>query len=180
LLFYAAGVAACTVGDYRLVQVLFTNKTSIELDMNGAKTPLIEQLTALRALDRDNLIKLTQKQFHVPASERMLESLRQNFRSALPNDTDFEDIFDRFEYLLALGYVKERMTRDRGNWGPVGRFGYRHRHSSQHVSKVLNEERSREGADWGPIAQGLFDDAGYQETGRCEEIDFLEFSRFYF
>jgi hypothetical protein len=90
----------------------------------------------------------------------MFETLRGSFRSSVPNDSDFEDIFDRFEYLLALRYASER-TGIVG-WGPIGRFAHRYRYTSQHISKILNEEYSNAGASWGPIAQGLFDEAGYQ------------------
>jgi len=172
LLLYAEGVAACSAGDYRLLKSLFSIKASIEQGVSG-KTPVIDYVIALRALEGDNLNKLTGQRFHVPASERMLTSLRGCFRATIPNDDDFEDLFDRFEYLLALYYLSGRINDSGYKWAPVGRFGYRKRHSGQHISKILDDERQRDGADWSPTAQGLFDDAGYQTTNAAL-LEFLK------
>lgn len=166
LIFYAAGVAACAVGDYGLLRALFTLKTSIERDVHGAKTPIIEHLIALQALNADNINTLVRKRMHVPASERMFEALRPSFLPTVPNDTDFAELFDRFEYLLALAYVREKGNRNIGNWAPPGRFAYRNRHFGQHISNLLNEERAREGVDWKPIAQNLFSIAEYEASER--------------
>lgn len=172
LLFYAEGIAACYIGDYRLLKLLFTSKTSIERDVRGEKTAVTNHVIALNALNGENLNTLAQTRLHVPASERVFSTLRGHFCSMLPDDVEFADAFDRFEYLLALSYI---VNRDEGNWGPIGRFGYRNRYSGQHISLVLDAERLREGANWGPIAQGLFDDVTYKKAN----AEFREFFSHY-
>lgn len=68
--------------------------------------------------------------FYMPFSVHLARTLREPFREYLPNDDDYEEAFDVFEYLLGLVFVHERRKHrpdwsSEEGWGPVGRFAYR-------------------------------------------------------
>jgi hypothetical protein len=81
----------------------------------------------------------------------------------VPDDNEFDDIFDRFEYLFALVYfdmASSKSVTDPG-WtsAPAGRFGWRGRdygRSGSHVSEALAIENDRQKDAWGLIRSGLF------------------------
>jgi hypothetical protein len=84
--------------------------------------------------------------------------LREPLRAFIPNDAQYEDAFDKFEYLLALIYYE--YGGQRHQWAPIGRFAWRHRSSfggsGKHVSQLLLDEHQLKGAAWEPIKAGIF------------------------
>jgi hypothetical protein len=89
--------------------------------------------------------------------------LRTVLHPFLASDRQYDDAFDRFEYLYALVYFDEgKKDGQTIGWAPIGRFSWRHRFivtSGVHVSQALLGEHQKEGAEWGPIKTGLFDDS---------------------
>lgn len=162
MLFYAGGIAAVASRNYPTLRVLLrNNRTSIDRPLDGKDDLLIRKLMPISVLDGNALNKCSGQSFRTPSSDRLHNILRSVLRPFLPNDLQYDDAFDRFEYLLSVVYFhegeKDGMTI---RWAPTGRFSWRHRSifsPGVHVSQVLLEEHEKEGAEWGPIKAGLFD-----------------------
>lgn len=91
-------------------------------------------------------------------SNRLSQVLRDPFRSLLAQDADYDDAFDRFEYLLALVYADIAYgprSLDNGivpAWVPVGCV----RSGKQEVFEEMTAEASVAGENWPPLKAGLF------------------------
>jgi hypothetical protein len=162
MLFYAGGIAAVASRNYATLQVLLrNNRTSIDRSVDGKDDLLIRKLVPIAVLDGNAINNCSGQRFKTPASERLHSLLRGVLRPFLPNDLQYDDEFDRFEYLFSLVYFHEGEKDGRTfGWAPLGRFLWRHRlivPSDAHISQTLTEEHKKEGGEWGPIKAGLFD-----------------------
>jgi hypothetical protein len=76
-----------------------------------------------------------------PLSDHFCKALRDAFHTYLPDDLDYQECFDWFEYLLALVHCDLTMGSNDRTWGPIGSFGWRNRHSAAWiVTKVQIKE----------------------------------------
>ena len=86
--------------------------------------------------------------------------MRDPLREFLPLDEDYQDAFDRFEYLLGLVHADlTHWEQEKGGcWRPVGcsvcRYG-RFRHEGQ-PSEKIGAEIDVEAASWPLLKAGLF------------------------
>lgn len=88
-----------------------------------------------------------------PLSDRLAADLRPILRDLVPDDAQFERLFDRWEYLLGLIHLDVTRNGDKG-WGPAGRFA-----AAQYgtgIDSWVEDEIKAGGAAWGPLAAGLF------------------------
>ncbi|MCO6045829.1 caspase family protein [Aeoliella sp. ICT_H6.2] len=94
------------------------------------------------------------KQNYVPVSEYLFKELQPVADDVLFLGADYETQFDRLELLIAL----ESVTVTEG-WGPIGRFGWKHKNRSGLASplEALIAEAEAAGNNWEPIQGGLFD-----------------------
>jgi hypothetical protein len=92
-----------------------------------------------------------------PLSDRLFETLRDPLRQLVPDDREYEDLFDRFEYLLALAYVGMRLKAGPQIWGPAGRFAWRAERTDFALFKQIeNEAKIPHGHAW-LLEDGMFD-----------------------
>jgi hypothetical protein len=114
---------------------------------------------------------------HTPLSDHLFDKLREPLREYLPRDDDYQDAFDRFEYLLGLVYADlNRLVIDNGWWGPVGCFAWRGRHLNQdgRTSQKIAAEIEAEGAGWPLLQAGFFDGSLEQlKTAKAKFDGFL-------
>lgn len=91
-------------------------------------------------------------------SDHLFEVLRTSLRDLVPDEDDYADLFDRFEYFLALAYVGLRLKEspDARIWGPVGRFGWRAERNNFAMFKQVEEEAKIPGAVSWLFDDGLF------------------------
>ena len=136
VLMYGIGLASIASGDYRLLAGLFTLKVR-----EGAG----RELEAVAAILHNEAIIGRDQQKALPGREngptplcnRLENLLREPLREFLPDDSEFRETFDWFEYLLALVYVDVTRASDalqpsrEGKKvearGPIGCFGWRER-----------------------------------------------------
>lgn len=159
LLFYSIGIGAVARQNYKLLNHLSRN-TAVRQD--GEDRPLnrvhpwyvLDLVSVARRLPGyEN--KLT------PVNDRIRDVLREPLREYLPSDTGYDDIFDRFEYLVALVQfdigMGQNTTLPEGSpiWGPPGRFGWRNRETKPVEDRIL-EEANKDGERCPIIQQGLF------------------------
>jgi hypothetical protein len=90
-------------------------------------------------------------------SDHLAKELQDLFRDYLPDQEEFGNCFDRFEYLLGLVHadLKRREWKD-GWWGPLGRFIWRGRHFGVNIAEQIENEIETTGANWPPLKAGFF------------------------
>ena len=164
MLLYAGGIAAVASSNYGTLGVLLREaKTPASISFHHLEKELIFQVAPANVLDKDTLNALSGRSSWTPACDRVHDASRDSLRSLVPDDNEFDDIFDRFEYLFALVYfdmASSKSVTDPG-WtsAPAGRFGWRGRdygRSGSHVSEALAIENDRQKDAWGLIRSGLF------------------------
>lgn len=80
--------------------------------------------------------------------------LREPLREFLPHQEQYEEAFDRFEYLFALAYANYRERNGRV-WAPLGSFGWRQRRSGD--GAIWNKvEAEATATGWGFLQGRLF------------------------
>jgi hypothetical protein len=164
MLLYAGGIAAIAAKKYETLRVLLKDsRTSIDIPLDGKDDLLIKKLVLGMVVDADALNQCSGGQrYKTPSSDRLYSFLRDTLRPFLPSDLQYDDAFDRFEYLFALVYLDAQDREGSFAWAPAGRFAWRNRFigtSGTHISTVLLEESKKEKSNWGPIRAGLFESA---------------------
>jgi SIR2-like domain len=161
LLLYASGIASIASGKCGTLKALVKDlRTSVDIPVEGKDDLAIRKIAALKVLDGAVLNRCRGESNKVPASDRIYSLLREPLRAFLPDDNQYDDAFDRFEYLLALVYFDAQLKDDGNRWAPIGRFSWRNRFSgTAHVSGILMQELKTKGGAWEPLASGLFADA---------------------
>lgn len=155
LLLYAGGLAAVGAGKFGLLATLFTRQ---KLRDHSKVSSLVA------ALDWSRLNEYCQAEFPnpqnwcAPVSEHLFRALRERFRQYFTDDGDFEEIFDRYEYLQAL--VISDMRNSGGEkfwWAPMGRFARKYgRRQSDPIATQIDTEIASMGSEWPPLRAGLF------------------------
>jgi hypothetical protein len=149
---YAAGLVAIARGQFEFFKSLLLEPKSRR---HGKASPL------LAAIDYGHMRSFAdriekEKRYHTPVSEYLFSALREPLRHFIPGDTEYEEVFDRFEYLRSLVYADLRyspQSEDTRWWVPLGRFCWKaHEHFGDSVMKLLANERDVAGIDWPPLS----------------------------
>lgn len=85
-------------------------------------------------------------------SDRLLQILSAPLKEFIPDEKTIEEVFDRFEYMLALTYLGINPAR---GYGPLGRFAWRAMYGSSVLADV-EAEAKKAGTSWPPIKAGLY------------------------
>lgn len=174
LLLYAGGVAAVAGGRYGTLAALLTEATVRE---ESRVHPLVLVINTADVIPHDVGQRLPgmERRF-TPASDRLYSILREPLKEYLPDDTQYQRCFDRFEYLLALVHADLYEKLGHGIWGPIGCFGWRGRHLREFgegtIMSEIESEAAAEGSTWAPLRAGLFDGSN-ERFGRIKQ-DFDE------
>ena len=165
LLLYASGVACVAAGKYRTLKDILFNAHVRE---GSQKEPVLVALsvhTVFASLPpqawpgQENKI--------TPLPNHLFRVLREAFRDLIPNDQEYEEVFDRFEYIFSL--ARACHFKDYRH-GFAGRFVWkRHRMAKDWVVTRIKEES--QGDNWAPFKAGLFGDSfdGFTETRTAYE-----------
>ena len=156
LIFYCLGLGAMRSGDYSLLRTIVANTNipkqhtqkeahevlpaSIAVDINVART--------LPGLERRR----------TPLSDHLVDLLFQEHPELALDREAFENLFDRFEIMVAMIHIDRTADDLTGqHFAPVGRFSWRNRSGSETtVTRVLFAEAAAAGAKWAPLHVGLF------------------------
>lgn len=121
LILYSCGLVALSSGNLkRLGRMLY--ETSAARDGK----PLIGQviIPVVFAGDSQKRIKDASRDY-TPASNHIFALLQAELKDYFESTDDFEDAFDKFEYLLSLVYVHKVES----GWSPVGRYAWKHKYA---------------------------------------------------
>lgn len=153
LLLYGGGVAAIAHGRYVTLLKLFAMGTVRDI-FEGEKKLLVAVNSPgiIAGMFPENVVReVFGGNSAYSVSNWLAQVLRNPFRELLPQDNDYEHMFDRFEHLLALVYadIAAEMARD---WIPIGRLSS----GKWKVVEQVTEEAADAREDWAPLKAGLF------------------------
>ncbi|MCL5772674.1 MAG: hypothetical protein M1479_10455 [Actinobacteria bacterium] len=151
ILMYSAGLAALSVGKYYALKVILT--TLIQNSSTERKRlPIIVTVTSNISDIHDAFKWIPGKEKnYVPRSEHLFEILEPTLEKLLFVGKSYELLFDDFEVYSALVYM-EVTGRD---WGPIGRFGWKHDHGDSPFNRVVEEAKEAK-EEWLPLRVGMF------------------------
>lgn len=151
LLLYAGGMGSIVGERYDTLKALLLGPRLLH---HNRWHPAVEVLLPHTIMDPRQAERVAGlPQTFSPFSDRLATVLRSVLLDLVPDDAAFEQLFDRFEYLLGLIHLDMTRTADHA-WGPVGRFG-----AAQYGTGIdgwIEEEIKAAQATWGPLAAGLF------------------------
>ena len=155
LMMYTAGIAAIASSNYQNLRCVLCEK--VQSERRGETEPLAIQVNeAMLELGRVDAFKRLpgHDRNYTPRSEYLLKVLQPLLDDLLYLGRSYETLFDRFEVLLALIHA----DLQGGGWGPLGRFGWKHRSlrgGNSPFTMVVEEADSQQG-NWPPLKAGLF------------------------
>jgi len=141
--YYAAGIGAVAAGNYGVLRAIFLDTKIVEYDK---ETPLVVWLHPVVVLGRD-LAKFLPglEQRKTPLNDYLQVALRESLKPIVPSEREYQEAFDRFEYLLALVYADQK---PKSGWAPVGCFGWRETGS---IVAKIEREIKEQGVSWAPM-----------------------------
>lgn len=159
VLLYAGGIAAIAGEHYDTLAALLTKAQVV--DETNQRQPICSEVYAIGVVATDVARQLPGlERHHTPISDHLYGLLREPMREFTPSDEDYQQTFDRFEYLLALVHadINRRQYEEDKLWGPAGRFAWRGRRMMSHagIRKDMQDELESLGKEWPPIKAGLF------------------------
>lgn len=163
LAFYAGGIAAVARGkeaEETLADLLLVPR--LRTDARDEPSAPAWTLNLFAAVDHDGAKNLPGKESKLtPFSDYLFDTLRNTLRPLIPEERDYADLFDRFEYMVALAYAGLQLrATGSGSWAPVGRFAWRRRsYPPSTVVEDIRAEVDQEGSGWFLLRRGLFDGA---------------------
>lgn len=162
VLLYAGGIAALAKRNYSMFARLLTLPKWRDLHSEGQFLIRYNWSDLRRHMKG---IEAYKKQYAAD-SDWLFNKLREPLRVLLPDDLEYDRVFDSFEYLRALVYADlssqayPKRAEERLWWAPVGRFGWKLRMTREGSSTPMSEAESQInslGEEWGPLKAGLFD-----------------------
>jgi hypothetical protein len=158
LALYSAGVAAVEGKRYdSLASIFYTIVGSPEQrskDVYFAEA-ISEGMLELTRMDVFKKLPGHEKNF-VPLSEYLFKILQPKLDDILFVGKNYERSFDEFEVMFALAVADLNKQRNDHLWGPIGRFGWKHRHrNGAPLQRVIDEAKSMREL-WEPLRAGLF------------------------
>ncbi|NPV20372.1 hypothetical protein [Bradyrhizobium aeschynomenes] len=158
MLIYAAGIAASAAQRHALLGAVLT--LPVPEDASQASSPLkpVVLPASSRLFDVADGFKWLpgHEQQRVPLSEHLFAQLKPLFDEMLFLGAGYERHFDRFEVVTAL-VIADLNSREREGhiWAPPGRYVWKAERRSNPFT-ALHGEAEAAGAQWPPLAAGLF------------------------
>jgi hypothetical protein len=167
--FYAAGIGAMAGGREDVMVRLFLTP---RIRTHSGSKPAGQILYPWQVLNPEAMHQLTgYERRKNPGSDYLLARLEAPFRNLLPDSKRLEELFDRFEYLLALAYLGREQEGTRSAWAPIGRFGWRREAWGYTLLTDIEREAKAAGPEWLLLRAGLFGGSLDQFLERKAEFD---------
>lgn len=151
---YTCGLAAVDAERYDMLAAVFYTKIPAT-DQQQESELFVEAVS--RGMPDDNIFKRLpgHERQYVPMSEYLYKKLQPKLDDTFFIGKNYEDAFDTFEMLFALVVADIRTLKDRGTWGPIGRFGWKRRRWNDPLEKLVTQARQHKG-EWPPLKAGMF------------------------
>lgn len=159
LLFYAGGISSIAARRYNNLAALLTKPKYFAIDKI---LPLTLFLAPNKVIDKTLAKRIFQMERAytpiTPISDHLEQLLREYLMEYIPDDEQYINCFDRFEYLFALVSADLREKYQKPIRGPIGCFLWRNRdYPERNIISEIEDESNLERDNWLPIRAGLFD-----------------------
>lgn len=163
LTMHAGGIAAVAGSRYdHLAELLLRGKARVT-GGDRQTGPALLGLKLTDVLHEAEIAQLGDTANRVYAFQSYLrETLRPSFASLVVRERDFDEWFDRFEYLAMLAYARLNRELSGKLWAPRAGMMLRGRYGDQERREVVGallEEAGAQDDDWGAVRAGLFGSA---------------------
>lgn len=160
LLIYGGGMAAIAANKYGNLAALLVRPGGENPSLQREE-PLAFLLNADVIISRDAAqnILAPGKRNYTPTSDYLATVLRDPLRNLLPRDAQFDNCFDRLEYLWTLTHVDLRSQFKTSSRWVIGRFLWsdeKHYDFKETVLEQLYREMDEAGENWPGLKAGLF------------------------
>lgn len=159
LLIYAGGLAAMANHNYVSLSAIIREPTVQEFSVLHPIAMKVNPFEVMEHNLANRVLFPNQNSRYTPMSDHLFEVTREPLRSLIPNDSEYERLFDRFEYFLSLVYV-DMDNPDSDNiehkWAPVGSYAWRRRWIDKSRFNRVRDELEHHGENWGPLQSGFF------------------------
>lgn len=147
LLLYGGGMAALASKNYSVLADVLIGTRIID---NGSVFPASLYLQQYGVMEGDvaNSLRIEKREY-TPLSNYLFTLLKPKFADITPLDEEYEELFNKFEYLLSIVIADnyKSINNDR-HWGPMGRFAWGHNwNNGDGIAKAIDEEISNGLAD---------------------------------
>ena len=155
LLIYSAGISALAAQRFRNLAAILLEPQYYDRTV-GQKVPVVGKFHVWSVFSdtRKAIPYPNAERRRTPVNDYLFDLLRPMLHDYLPEEQKYADMFDVFEYLLALTYMD--LVRD--SWSPIGRFGWRYQrygwerfHLAEFVRNILEQGTNSE-----PLRAGFF------------------------
>ena len=158
LLVYGGGIAAVIREKYSTLQALLVTP---RIYSKEGEVAAVHRLVARHILgDEIPGVESGDKNAETAASDYLHQALRPLVREFLPSDADYNEAFDRFEYLTALVWVDENPRSARLDWvptdAPSGKFIRGAAPTGEPISRQIDREIEMFKAKWAPLRGKMF------------------------
>lgn len=158
-LMYSVGLAAIWAGQYDVLASLYRTRNLGEVNNRQAPLPLPIAVSQLELPVGD---QNDRHAAYFAVSEHMFESLREGFLTLIPDDEDYHNLFNLFEFILALVGATEKADITEGLYSyifpRVGRLRGVFGNTRSPLLDKLAVEVLEQGTEWPPLKAGVFGD----------------------
>lgn len=155
---YTAGIAAIDAQRYDNLAALFY--TQLPTSEYRDKNDTFVEATSDGLLELNRMKVFKQLPGHdrhfTPHSEYLFKVLQPRLDDTFFLGKNYETAFDEFEVFFALAIANIEMTKNGRVWGPIGRFGWKHRNRDNGpLARIIKDARTRK-ESWPPFRAGMF------------------------
>lgn len=156
LAFYAAGLGAVAAGDFDTLGDLLLVPRIRSLNDDKPHPPVVA-LHLRTVIDEPWAQELRVGNRRPAFSDHLHATMRAPLAEVIKEDSVYDDVFDRFEYFVALAYVGFKYDEIGGIGNvPVGRLKWRREYTGRGVFREINSEIDRADKQWFLLKRGLF------------------------
>jgi len=155
---YTSGIAAIDAQRYDNLATLFYTQLPSSEYRDQTVTFVETVSNGLLEIIRTNAFKQIpgHERHYTPLSEYLFKILQPRLDDTFFLGKNYETAFDEFEVIFALAIADIRQAKGRDVWGPIGRFGWKHRNRDNGpLARIVNDARNRK-EQWPPIRAGMF------------------------
>lgn len=155
LLWYSASLGAIASQNFAMLNTLLSG-----LELRGRHKSETEPIAV--ALHPSDVIEDStfswmrndKQRWFTPLSDHIFSVLREPLRAYLDDDLEYDEAFDRFEFIRAL--VELDSGNPLGGWPTIGRFGWKISRFDGGIRRLVSAEISRFQQKWPPLQAGMF------------------------
>ena len=150
LLLYAGGIAAVAGEHHGTLLGLLSKPKVINHRRGNNESPLL-LLAPYEVLGKDDANQALGTTWFAPLSEHLFRLFREQFRAILPDDRQYQQCFDQFEYMRTLLEVDLV-----GDVQSVGCYGWRFKRPWEDIRPEIAKAEGAVGRNWAPYQAGWF------------------------